>query len=181
MTYPTLPPEVNSARMQTGAGSAPMHGAASAWTGLAGELQSAASSINSMTSNLVGQAWQGQAASAMQSAAAPYTAWLSTAAGHTQQAASQASAVAAAYEAAHSATVPTPAVHANRGLLRALAATNILGINTPAIAATEGQYEEMWAQDVAAMHGYHAGASAAYSSLAPLSPLSAPTPHPVSS
>lgn len=32
-------------------------------------------------------------------------------------------------------------------------ATNILGQNTPAIAATETQYAEMWAQDAAAMYG----------------------------
>jgi len=65
-------------------------------------------------------------------------------------------------------------------MLTALANTNIFGQNTPAIAATEGQYEEMWAQDVAAMHGYHLGASSAYSSLAPLTPLQAHVPTPVS-
>ena len=42
----------------------------------------------------------------------------------------------------------------------ALIATNVLGQNTPAIAATEAQYGEMWAQDAAAMYGY-AGNSAA--------------------
>jgi PPE family len=41
-----------------------------------------------------------------------------------------------------------------------LGRTAILGQNTPAIAATETQYEAMWAQDVAAMSGYHAGATA---------------------
>jgi PPE-repeat protein len=39
----------------------------------------------------------------------------------------------------------------------ALIATNFFGQNTPAIAATEAQYTEMWAQDVAAMAGYNAG------------------------
>ena len=38
-------------------------------------------------------------------------------------------------------------------------ATNFLGQNTPAIAATEAHYAEMWAQDAAAMYGY-AGSSA---------------------
>jgi PPE family len=32
--------------------------------------------------------------------------------------------------------------------LASLVATNIVGQNTPAIAATEAQYAEMWAQDV---------------------------------
>jgi PPE-repeat protein len=40
-----------------------------------------------------------------------------------------------------------------------LIATNFFGQNTPAIAATEAQYMEMWAQDAAAMYGY-AGSSA---------------------
>jgi PPE-repeat protein len=47
-----------------------------------------------------------------------------------------------------------------------LVATNIFGQNTPAIAATEAQYEEMWAQDVAAMVGYQAAASSAAPSIA---------------
>jgi PPE-repeat protein len=45
-------------------------------------------------------------------------------------------------------------------------ATNFLGINTPAIAATEAQYAEMWAQDAVAMYGY-AGSSAAATALTP--------------
>ena len=32
--------------------------------------------------------------------------------------------------------------------------SNVLGQNTPAIAAVEAQYQEVWAQDAAAMHGY---------------------------
>jgi PPE-repeat protein len=43
-----------------------------------------------------------------------------------------------------------------------------LGQNTPAIAATEAQYAEMWAQDAMAMYGY-AGSSAAATQLSPFS------------
>jgi PPE-repeat protein len=50
-------------------------------------------------------------------------------------------------------------IAANRVLLMTLIATNFFGQNTPAIAATEAQYMEMWAQDAAAMYGY-AGSSA---------------------
>src|SRR3984885_14194855 len=39
----------------------------------------------------------------------------------------------------------------------------------PAIAATEAQYAEMWAQDAAAMYGY-AGASAAATTVTPFNP-----------
>jgi PPE-repeat protein len=179
MTYPCLPPEVNSALMQAGAGSRPMLAASSAWTGLAGELQAAANSFGSVTSNLSGGPWQGPAAAAMAAAAAPYAAWLSAAVSHTEQAASQAAAVAASFEAAHAATVPIPAIAANRALLGALANTNILGQNTPAIAETESQYEAMWAQDVAAMANYHACASSAWAGLAPLEALQENLPKPV--
>ncbi len=51
-------------------------------------------------------------------------------------------------------------IAANRALLMMLIATNILGQNTPAIAATEAHYMEMWAQDATAMYAY-AGSSAA--------------------
>ncbi len=56
-------------------------------------------------------------------------------------------------------TVPPAVVAANRTQLATLVATNVLGQNTAAIAATEAQYGEMWAQDAAAMYGY-AGSSA---------------------
>jgi PPE-repeat protein len=65
--------------------------------------------------------------------------------------------------------VPPPIIAANRSLLAALVATNIVGQNTPAIAATEAQYAEMWAQDAAAMYGY-AGASAAATTVTPFNP-----------
>src|SRR5262249_32977235 len=42
-----------------------------------------------------------------------------------------------------------------------LVATNVFGQNTAAIAATEAQYGEMWAQDAAAMNGYASTSSAA--------------------
>jgi PPE-repeat protein len=63
-------------------------------------------------------------------------------------------------------TVPPPVIAANRVLLMTLIATNFFGQNTPAIAATEAQYMEMWAQDAATMYGYSA-ASAMASMLAP--------------
>lgn len=47
-----------------------------------------------------------------------------------------------------------------------LAHSNIFGQNTPAIAASEADYSEMWAQDIVAMDGY-AGTSAAASELTP--------------
>jgi PPE-repeat protein len=48
-----------------------------------------------------------------------------------------------------------------------LVATNLFGQNTPAIAATEAQYGEMWAQDAAAMFGYAASSAATTAKVTP--------------
>lgn len=52
---------------------------------------------------------------------------------------------------------------ANRAQLAMLVATNFFGQNAAAIAATEAEYGEMWAQDAAAMYEYAAGSAAACS------------------
>jgi PPE-repeat protein len=91
---------------------------------------------------------------------------MNTTAAQAEQTANQAAAAAAAYHAAFAMTVPPPMIAANRAQLAALVATNFLGQNGPAIAATEAQYGEIWAQDAAAMYGY-AGSSAAATQLTP--------------
>ena len=169
MDFGMLSPEINSGRMYAGAGSGPMLAAAAAWDGLAGELHSTAASYGSEVSGLTGGPWLGPASASMAAAAAPYVEWMNTTAAQAEQAATQARAAAAAYETAFAMTVPPPVVAANRSLLMTLVATNILGQNTPTIAATEADYTEMWGQDAAAMYGY-AGSSAAASTLTPFTP-----------
>jgi PPE-repeat protein len=169
MDYAALPPEVNSARMYAGPGSGSMLAAASAWDGLAATLQSAASSYQSELAALTAGPWLGPSAALMAAAVAPYVAWTRVSATQAEQTANQAAAAAAAYETAFAATVPPPVIAANRSLLLTLIASNIFGQNTPAIATTEAQYAEMWAQDAAAMYGY-AAASALATVLTPFSP-----------
>jgi PPE-repeat protein len=166
MDFGALPPEINSARMYAGPGSGPMLAAASSWDVLAAELGSAASTYSSVITSLAEGSWFGPASAAMAAAAAPYVDWMATTAADAEQTGYQARAAAAAFEAAYAMTVPPAAVAANRAQLAALVATNILGQNTPAIAANEALYAEMWAQDAAAMYGY-AGASAAASTVTP--------------
>src|SRR6516164_4641469 len=140
--------------MYAGPGSGPMLAAAAAWDGLAAEVRSAAASYESVISGLTAGPWLGPASASMAAAAGPYMAWIGTTAAQAEQAATQAKSAAAAYEVAFAATVPPWVIAANRSLLMALIATNIFGQNTPAIAATEAQYAEMWAQDAATMYGY---------------------------
>jgi PPE-repeat protein len=163
-----LPPEINSGRMYFGAGSAPLMTAAAAWKGLAAELRSMALSQSSVIADLIDQ-WHGSASGSMTAAAIPYAAWMSDTAARAEQAAAQATAAAMAFETAFAATVPPPVIAGNRTLLMSLIATNFLGQNTGAIAATEADYSEMWAQDAAAMYGYAAD-SALASALSPFTP-----------
>lgn len=166
LDFGALPPEINSGRMYVGAGSGPLLAAAAAWDELAAELRAAGASYNSTVEALAIGPWTGPSSIAMAAAAAPYVAWIHATGAQAEEAGAQAKLAAGAYEAAFAATVPPPVIAANRALLATLIATNILGQNTPAIAATEAQYMEMWAQDAAAMYGY-AASSAAASQLTP--------------
>lgn len=161
MDFGALPPEINSGRMYMGAGPGSMLAAAAAWDALAAEMHRTAASYASTIQGVTVGSWQGPAATSMLAAAAPFVAWLTATGTQAEQTAAQAKLATAAYETAFAATVPPPVIETNRTLLMALIATNLLGQNTAAIAATEAQYVEMWAQDAAAMYGYAAGSAAA--------------------
>jgi PPE-repeat protein len=168
LNFGALPPEINSAKMYAGAGSGSLLAAAAAWNAMATEMRSAAINYESVIRSLVSEGWLGPSSAKMSAAVAPYLEWLNTTAVAAEQAGAQASTAAAAYEAAFAATVPPPVVAANRTLLANLVASNIFGQNTGAIAATDAQYGEMWAQDASAMTSYTT-ASRAASEMTPFS------------
>ena len=128
-----------------------------------------ASTYESVITALTDGSWLGPAAATMATSSETQVEWLLSTAAQAEHVAGQAAAAVSAYESAFIATVPPPEIAANRALLTALVASNLLGQNTAAILATEAQYAEMWAQDAAAMYGY-AGASSAASTLAPFAP-----------
>jgi PPE-repeat protein len=161
MDFGALPPEVNSGRMYVGPGPGTLLAASAGWDALAAELHSAAAGYQTVITGLTDESWTGPSSASMVGAVAPYLQWMRTAATQCEEAASQATAAAAAYETAFAMTVPPPAIAANRVQLATLVATNLLGQNTPAIAATEAEYSEMWAQDATAMYTYAASSSAA--------------------
>jgi PPE-repeat protein len=167
--FAALPPEVNSGRIYAGPGSAPLLVAAASWDALAAELSSAAHGYGSVVSQLTSGRWLGPASDRMVAVVTPFVCWLNAAAASAEQTGAQARAAAAAYEAAFTMTVPPPVIAANRQLAMSLIATNFFGQNAAAIAATEAQYAEFWAQDAAAMSEY-ALASNAASILTPFTP-----------
>ncbi|OBF53218.1 hypothetical protein A5787_06215 [Mycobacterium sp. 852002-50816_SCH5313054-b] len=161
MDYAFFPPEINSARIYGGPGSGSLLAAAGSWDSLSAELGTTAETYGSVLSALTTLHWHGPASAAMTASATPYVEWLTTTAQQTKQTAMQARAAAAAFDQAFAMTVPPPAIAINRAQLQALIATNFFGQNTAAIAATEAQYAEMWAQDATAMNGYAVSSAAA--------------------
>ncbi len=161
LDYGAFPPEFNSSRIYTGPGSGSLMAAASAWSTLAAELNSAALSYEQVVTSLSSEEWLGTASVTMAQAVEPYIAWMTTAAAQAEEAAAQARAAAAAYEAALSSSVPPPLVASNRMQSKQLQATNVLGQNTPLIAQLEAQYGEYWAQDAGAMYSYAGQSSSA--------------------
>lgn len=151
LDFSILPPEINSGLMFSGAGSGPMLAAAAAWNGLAAELQAAAISYEGVVRTLSSEEWLGPASQSMAQAVTSYAAWMSVTAARSEAAASQTQAASSAFEGAFAATVSPAVIAANRTLPASLVATNLFGQNTPAIAATEAHYAELWAEDVALM------------------------------
>ncbi|ORA96522.1 hypothetical protein BST30_28585, partial [Mycobacterium mantenii] len=123
--YGAFPPEFNSARIYSGPGSGSFMAAASAWSALAAELNSAALSYDNVITSLNSEEWLGTASTAMVQAAQPYVAWLTTTAAQAEEAATQARAAAAAYETALASSVPPPLIAANRMQSQQLQATNV--------------------------------------------------------
>jgi PPE-repeat protein len=163
--FGTLPPEINSGRMHGGPGAGSMRQAAAAWDRLAIRLYTAAADYRAVTCELSSR-WKGPAATAATRAATSYIDWLNATATRAEHVANQAAASASAHESAFAATVPPPAIDANRAQRRALAKANHLGQISPAIAHIDAEYDQMWAQDADAMYAY-ACASADASTVTP--------------
>ena len=160
--------------MYAGPGSSSLQTAASAWNGLAAELQSAAQGYETVITQLSSDEWTGTASAAMATAAQPYVSWMQQTSAQAEQAATQARAAAAAYEQAFAATVAPPLIAANRAETSQAVAANVFGQYTPLIAQLEAQYGQMWAQDAAAMYGY-AGQSASATQVTPFATPAATT------
>ncbi|HEY2088858.1 MAG TPA: PPE family protein, partial [Mycobacterium sp.] len=76
MSFSLIPPEINSALMYQGAGSGPLLEAATAWDGLAADLEATATQYQTAITNLTTGTWLGPSSTRMAAAAEPYIAWL---------------------------------------------------------------------------------------------------------
>ncbi|ORW33739.1 hypothetical protein AWB91_06075 [Mycobacterium paraense] len=155
-----LPPEVTSALIHSGPGAGSLIEASAAWQALTTELENSASTYTAALSAL-SESWKGPSSAAMVDAVQPYVTWLRNTAQQSQQLAESTQAAAAAFNSAQANVVQPAAVTANRTRLSQLVATNAFGRNLPAIAATEDQYQAMWATNSAALSRYQAATAQA--------------------
>jgi PPE-repeat protein len=160
MEFTALPPEVTSALIHSGPGAESLIQASGAWQRLGTSLEESAG-INAATLSSLADAWHGPSAAAMTKAVEPYLNWLRTTAQQCQQMAIAVQDAIAAFNSARSSVVPVASVSANRTRLTQLLATNRFGINLPAIAETEDEYLDMWANNSGAMSRYEAASAQA--------------------
>jgi PPE-repeat protein len=160
MGFASMPPEITSALIHAGPGAASLVEASAAWQELSTGLEDSADSYSSVVSGLSG-AWQGPSSLAMTTAVQPYLAWLRKTAQQCRQLANSMETAAAAFNATLAAVVHPSVVAANRAQLAQLLATNLLGLNLPAIAQTEDQYQTMWLNNSSAMSRYQAATAQA--------------------
>ncbi|OBI24360.1 PPE family protein [Mycobacterium sp. E2497] len=155
MDFGLLPPEITSALIHAGPGAWSMIDAAGAWQELSAELEAAASSYAAELASLTAT-WRGPSSLAMAQAFEPYLTWLRTTAVQCQEIAASVEIATAAFELTHWTVVHPSVVAANRARLALLLATNFFGINAPAIAETEAEYNAMWVNNSTAMYRYGA-------------------------
>jgi PPE-repeat protein len=160
MEFNSLPPEVTSALMHSGPGAESLLQASAAWRLLGTELEESAGAYIPVMASLVG-VWNGPASTTMTTAVATYLTWVRSTAQQALQLGSAAQLAAAAFSTTLAAVVPPSVVAANRLRLAQLQATNGVGTNLAAIAATESQYQEMWVDNASALYRYQAASAQA--------------------
>jgi PPE-repeat protein len=160
MDFGILPPEVTSALIHSGPGAWSWIAAAGAWQELSSELEQSAAGYSAELSWLM-TTWHGPSAAAMAQALEPYLDWLRVTAQQCQEIATSVQVMTAAFELTHWTVVHPSLVAANRARLATLLATNFFGINYPAIAETEAEYNAMWVNNSAAMVRYAATSASA--------------------
>jgi PPE-repeat protein len=173
--YGAMPPELNTARLQAGAGEAPMMQAAAGWEAWAVALETQAAELAAALSALSG-AWTGTGSERGVAACMPMVMWLQTLALQAQKRAAQAAAQATSYVTAATATPQIPEIVDNHVTHAVLQATNFLGVNTVPIGFNEADYVRMWNLAADTMYGYLAETTTntLFEPIVPMTPIVIP-------
>ncbi|SGG34748.1 Conserved protein of uncharacterised function, PPE family protein PPE57 [Mycobacterium tuberculosis] len=109
--------------------------------------------------------WKGSSSDLMADAAGRYLQWLSKHSSQLKHAAWVINGLANAYNDTRRKVVPPEEIAANREERRRLIASNVAGVNAPAIADLDAQYDQYRARNVAVMNAYVSWTRSALSDL----------------
>lgn len=171
------PPEVITGRLMSGAGAAPMTAASAEFTAAATAYEVAIDRLIATLTQLAGT-WMGPSATAMQAAVTQHIVALRLFQAQVMVAAARTGAQAASFAEAYATMAQMPEIVENRVTTATLVATNFLGMNTIPIGVREGQYGEMWIQDVMVQTNYLAQtiANTTFEPFLPLPPITTGVP-----
>lgn len=102
--------------------------------------------------------WKGSSSDLMADAVERYLQWLSKHSSQLKHAAWVINGLANAYNDTRRKVVPPATIANNREEVRRLIASNVAGVNTPAIADLDAQYQQYRAQNIAVMNDYQSTA-----------------------
>ncbi|MFQ8344728.1 PPE family protein [Mycolicibacterium nivoides] len=173
------PPEVITGRLMSGAGAAPMTAASVEFTAAATAYEISIDRLTAMLGYL-SASWQGEAATAMQRVVVRFIIANRLLQAQIITSAARTASQAAAFTEAYTTMAQMVEIVENRVTTAVLHATNFLGMNAIPIGVREGQYAQMWMQDVAVQTNYLAQtvANTTFDPFAKLPPLTGVTSFP---
>ncbi|WP_099200199.1 PPE family protein [Mycobacterium tuberculosis] len=151
--HPMIPAEYISNIIYEGPGADSLFFAAEQLRLMYNSVKTTAESLNDRLDELQ-ENWKGSSSDLMADAAGRYLDWLSK---HSRQILETAYVIdflAYVYEETRQKVVPPATIANNREEVRRLIASNVAGVNTPAIADLDAQYEQYRAQNIAVMNDY---------------------------
>lgn len=172
------PPELNYWTLTTGDHAASAAASAAGHQVLAQMLAAEIAAMGANTAATATVGWQGAGGTAMMMSATEFMEIMGLSVAWFEQASLQAGEIVSAYHLAETSMIPGPVCETNLSTTAALVASNILGQNTPAIAALVAQYQEFWIQNASIMSTYQAAVSAALGLLATPPPIAPMAPNP---
>ncbi|KCN76962.1 PPE family protein [Mycobacterium tuberculosis] len=151
--HPMIPAEYISNIIYEGPGADSLSAAAEQLRELAYSVETTAESLEDELDEL-DENWKGSSSDLLADAVERYLQWLTK---HSRQILETAYVIdflAYVYEETRHKVVPPATIANNREEVRRLIASNVAGVNTPAIADLEAQYEQYRAENIQAMDRY---------------------------
>ncbi|KCO12953.1 PPE family protein [Mycobacterium tuberculosis] len=155
--HPMIPAEYISNIIYEGPGADSLFFASGQLRELAYSVETTAESLEDELGELQ-ENWKGSSSDLMADAAGRYLDWLTK---HSRQILETAYVIdflAYVYEETRHKVVPPATIANNREEVRRLIASNVAGVNTPAIAGLDAQYQQYRAQNIAVMNDYQSTA-----------------------